>query len=241
MSFRGKEFVIIDGVTSDSFGVYVKDRPPVPTAERDVEHIEVRGRDGSLTKIYGYKDVVYTITLHMYEDGEQAFMPSFRAIKQRVINAKTLAFSDDLDVYRKVKHVSILEAYNPTKEFGRFDVVFTLDPFNYEVDNDWLSVSKGMTIDNEGYVAMPIIEAQASGIGHLFINEQEIVINDINGSITIDSESQNAYRKSSAGAITENLNKHMIGEFPIIQTGKNVIDYSGALSNVKIKLNKRWL
>src|SRR5699024_7005984 len=124
MTFRGKEFVIIDGVTSDSFGVYVKDRPPVPTAEQDVEYVEVRGRDGSLTKGYGYKDVVYTITMHMYEDGGQAFMPSFRAIKQRILNAKTLAFSDDLAVYRKVKDVTILEAYNPTQEFGRFDVVF---------------------------------------------------------------------------------------------------------------------
>src|SRR5699024_12763227 len=111
------------------------------------EYIEVRGRDGALTKVYGYKDVVYTITMHMYEDGEQAFLPSFRAIKQRILNAKTLAFSDDIDVYRKVKHVSILEAYNPTKEFGRFDGEFRLDPFSYELENDWLSVSTGMRYD----------------------------------------------------------------------------------------------
>jgi len=239
MTFRGKELVIIDGVVTDDFGVYVKDRPEVPTAERDIQRIDIRGRNGSLTKVYGYKDVEYTITMHMYEDDGGGFMKPFRLIKPKILNAKTLQFADDLSVYRKIKSVSILDTYNPTKEFGRFAVNFVLDPFMYEVDNPTEIITSRTTINNPGYEAEPVMTAHCNGTGNIYINDQEITIQNINGTITIDSEMQNAYRVS--GGYVTNLNNHMIGKFPVLEHGQNTISFDGDITKIELIKNWRWV
>src|SRR5690606_4222876 len=154
----------------------------------------------------------------------------FRKAKMYLLNAKTLIFDDDNEVFYKVKNVQIDTAENYVLQFGEFTVNFTLDPFQYEVNNPTETITSQTTINNPGYEALPVITAHMSGTGNIYVNEQKVTIQNINGTITIDSEMQNAYRIE--GGYIVNLNKHMIGKFPILRHGSNVIDFDGDISKM---------
>src|SRR5690606_38235708 len=166
----------------------------------------------------------------------ESFKKNFRKAKMFLLNAKTIQVDDDDDVYYKVKSVTVHPAENVMKTFGEFVVDFVLDPFMYEVNNPTEIITSRTTINNPGYKSEPIMTVTCSGTGKIYINDQEITIQNINGTITIDSEMQNAYRIE--GGYIVNLNKHMIGKFPVLRHGSNVIDFDGDIS--KIELIKNW-
>lgn len=226
----------INGVYTDEYKIKPKGRIEVPSPEQNVKHIEINGRHGTLTKKYGYKDIVLPVHFTILSDN---FKKTFRKAKMHLLNAKTLVFDDDDEVFYKVKSVSIDAAENLIKKFGEFTVNFTLDPFQYEIDNPVLTITSRTVIENEGYEAEPVMNVTCNGTGKVYINNQEITIQNINGTITIDSEMKNAYRIAS-GYVT-NLNKHMIGKFPVLRHGSNVIDFDGDISKLEIICNKRWV
>lgn len=229
--------LLIDEVPISEYELYYKELPVIPTPERDVEYIDIKGRDGELTKKYGYKNIPYPIDLYFYEN--KPFRKSFRKLKHHLLNAKTITFADDDEVYYKVKAVQIDDADTNIYKVGMFTVEFTLDPFQYEVSNGPQAITTQTTIINPGYESEPIITVHCGGTGKVYVNDVLILIQNVNGTITIDSEMQNAYRKNLT--ITENMNKHMIGEFPVLGHGNNVIKFDGDISKLELIKNGRWL
>lgn len=231
--------VLLDDVDTVDFGVAPEGRVAVPTAERDVVPIPIKGRDGSLTKKYGYKDIIFPIRFSILSF-DVPFKPLFRRVKPLFLDSNTLAMDDDLEVYYKIKSAHIEEADNTIKTLGKFTVNFRIDPFMYELENEPITITSRTTIENDGHEALPIITATCNGTGKIYVNEQEVIIQNVNGKITIDSEMKNAYRKSPTGLIAENMNKHMIGHFPVLQHGENVVEFSGNIDRLEIIPNRRW-
>ncbi len=223
----------LDGVDTREYKIKLRNRVDIPTPEQDVEYIDIKGRHGSLTKKYGFKDIPLPVDFYFYE--ASSFKQAFRKAKIKLFQAKTLKVSDDLSVYYKIKSISIETAENAILEIGEFTVLFTLAPFQFE-ETDSITITQETTLTNEGYESEPYIKAYSTGTGKLYINDQVVTIKDINGFIEIDSEMQNAYRKAD-GYIT-NLNDHMIGDFPVLSNGKNVIKFDGDIT--KIEINPRW-
>lgn len=223
----------INGVYTDEKGIYPKGRYEVPTPDEDIEIIYIKGRDGELTKKNGYRNISFIVRFYIHAD---SFKTAFRKAKPFILGAKTIQVDDDDEVYYKVKSLYIQPAENPMRTFGEFVVYFTLDPFQYETADSTRTITTRTTINNPGYESQPIITAQVAGTGRIYINGQEIVIQNINGSIIIDSELMNAYRNNQ-GIIT-NLNNHMVGDFPVLEHGNNVIDFDGDIT--KIEVNPRW-
>ncbi|MCF3941564.1 phage tail protein [Oceanobacillus alkalisoli] len=229
--------VLLDGVNTKEFNVKPKSRIEIPTPEQDTEHVEIRGRNGSLTKKYGYKDTILPVEFYIFQGG--SFKDVFREAKLKMINSKTFLLTDDKNIYYKVKSVSIDNAINPQDNLGEFTVIFRLDPFQYKVADSTRTITSRTTLNNPGYESQPIITATVAGTGKIYINDQVITIQNINGTIIIDSELMNAYRNSS-GIIT-NLNNHMIGDFPILEHGNNVINFDGDISRLIIDPRWRWV
>lgn len=227
----------INDVYTDDYGIHPKERIVVPTPERDIEHVEIRGRHGTLTKKYGYKDIPLPVRFYMLD--KDNFKPIFRKAKIHLLNAKTLVFDDDNEVFYKVKSVQIETAENIIKTFGEFVANFRLDPFQYEIANSSRTITTRTTLNNPGYESQPIITATVAGTGKIYINDQVITIQNVNGTIIIDSELMNAYRNSS-GIIT-NLNNHMIGDFPVVQSGQNVVEFDGDITKLEINPKWRWV
>lgn len=225
--------VKIDNTHIKDLKLCLSERPAIPTAQRDVEHVEIKGRHGSLTKKYGYKDIQYSLMFDFLED--TSFKQAFRTAKMALINAKKLSFLDDPNIYYKIKSVEIEDAANDILEYGQFTTNFTLDPFAYEITT-MQTITAQKTISNPGYESEPYIKATVNGTGKIYINNQVITIKDVNGIIEMDSTMQNAYRKEN-GYIT-NLNNHMIGDFLLLEHGNNIIKFDGNIT--KLEMDPRW-
>ena len=224
----------INDVYTDDYGIKPKGRIEVPTPQQDVQQIDIKGRHGSLTKKYGYMDI--PLLVHFYMIDKDNFKPVFRIAKMHLLNAKTIIFDDDNEIFYKVKNTQIDTAENIIKTFGEFTVNFILDPFQYELNDSSRIITDRTTFNNPGYESAPIITAQVAGTGRIYVNDQVITIQNVNGTIIINSELMNAYRNNN-GIIT-NLNNHMIGDFPILEHGSNVIDFDGDIT--KLEVNPRW-
>jgi phage-related protein len=224
--------VKINSVYTEEYNIHPKNRIEIPTPEQDIEYKEIKGRNGSLTRKYGFKDIPLPVHFTIYEE---SFKKAFRKAKMYLFNAKTLSFDDDNEVHYKVKSVRIDTAENLVERFGEFTVNFILDPFQYET-NPIQTISSPTTLNNQGYESEPYIKCYISGTGKIYIGNQEITIKDVNGTIEIDSAMMNAYRNES-GLIT-NLNNKMIGDFPVLVEGNNRISFDGGIT--KLEINPRW-
>ena len=98
------------------------------------------------------------------------------------------------------------------------------------------STSGTLTITNPGSVpSEPIITLTGSGEITLMIGMQIIELSEIDGSITIDSELQEAYYESTS------MNSKMSGDFPLLMPGSNAISWSGNVTAISIQPNWRYL
>lgn len=235
----GAEMMVqLDDIKIEALNLCLSERPPIPTPERQVEHIEIKGRNGSLTKKYGFRDIQYPLQFEFLED-DTSFKQAFRLAKIPILQAKKLCFLDDPTVYYKVKSVQIDEAVNDIFEYGQFTANFTLDPFAYENDTTTKTLTSQQIIINPGYESEPYIKATVSGTGRIYVNNQVVTIKDINGIIEMDSAMMNAYRKEN-GYIT-NLNNHMTGDFLLFEHGNNLVKFDGGISKLEIEPRWRWV
>lgn len=228
----------LDGIDIREYDMYQRERVVIPTAEQDIQTITIKGRNGELTKKYGYKNIPFSMSFIYFEKGE-SFKKAFRRFKAKFMDSQTLIVNGDDEVFYKIKSMNIEDAINDRDDIGEFTINFTLDPFQYEISNEPIAINDRTIIKNDGYETLPIITAQVAGTGRIYINDQEIVIRNINGTITIDSEMMNAYRDYN-GVIT-NLNNHMVGDFPILEHGDNVIEFDGDIERLEMIANRRWV
>jgi len=92
------------------------------------------------------------------------------------------------------------------------------------------------TINNPGSVySEPVITVYGTGDITLMVGTVIVELEGITGSITLDSELQEAYSG------TTSMNSAMSGEFPILKPGMNAISWTGEVTKVEVKPNWRYL
>ncbi|MRC31753.1 phage tail protein [Bacillus thuringiensis] len=219
----------IDNELASSYGLGLVGRPVIPTAKQKVEHIEIPGRHGSLTKKGAYENVPFKVKFNMLE--RENIKPFIRRAKPWLLQGRTLFFTDD-EVYRKIKHVEMGDITTEIEEHGEFEVDFTLDPFEYTEDVN-LKLTKPGVIYNPGTIESdPKFWIVGNGTFRITINDISFQIKDVNGSVVIDSEILEAYTD------TISMNNKMVGQFPILGVGENTIEWSGAIQFMEIR--PRW-
>lgn len=228
--------VVIDDINIKDLKLSLSSRPSIPSPEQDIEFIDIKGRNGSLTKKYGFKDIQYKLTFDFLED--VSFRQAFREAKMAFYKASKLIFTEDYNIYHKIKAVSIDDATNDILEYGQFTVTFTLDPFAYEPSN-MIEITRETKIMNFGFESEPYIKCYCSGTGNIYIGNQILTILDINGFIEFDSEKMNAYRNDNG--IFINLNNHMVGDFLLIPNGVSDVKFDGDITKLEIDPRWRWI
>ncbi|MBC2106153.1 phage tail domain-containing protein [Listeria booriae] len=228
--------ILIDGYDCTEYDICPVERPTIPTAKRDINIENARGRNGSIIDKFGYEDIKISITFNFLERCK-SFKVAFRHLKPWLLYAEKLAFADDLGFYYRVKHVEIDDAENEILEHGEFKVEFILDPFQYLVTSD-IAVKKNQELYNLGTIySEPYIKIVGSGDIKLVVNQLTVTLKGVSGFIELDSELYNAF-KNDGGIITDQNTKMFTYDFPILDVGKNVIDWTGNVQQVI--LNARW-
>lgn len=162
------------------------------------------------------------------------------AVSEWLTGKGDLIFSNEPDkVYRAlfIKDIN----YAKAGAFGgrkKFTLSFDCQPFKYAVDteNHNLRFTFPATFYGKGtYKAAPVITVYGNGDINLIINDRELLLTDIDGYITINSDIMDAYKN------TQSLNYKMVGEFPFLVPEENTISWTGNATKIKITPNWRWL
>jgi predicted phage tail component-like protein len=220
-------------------GIYLSERPTLPRAERNFRYTEIEGRDGTLTEdLETYKDVEIKLSCVMLNPDIQ------KNISDNLnswLNGEggTLTFSYLLGKYFKVKQVSGFEIKESSGILGEFEVTFICEGFRYlSIGLDVITLTGSpSSINNTGTLkSKPVIKIYGAGNVEIYINDTTaFTINNMTDYITIDSTMKDCYRD------TQLANNQMVGEFPLLEVGTNIFDWSGNISKIEVQPNWKCL
>lgn len=223
------------GVDSRDFdGLIICELPSISKPQMRVEAISIDGKNGDIAEFLGY--AAYDKTLKIGLTRSQ----NIDAVVQYFSGKGEAIFSNEPDkVYRR----EIIDGVNYERlvKFRVADVKFHTQPYKYlrnepavilEIDDQ-----TSLLVENLGLeTSLPIITLHGEGIITLSINDVAIFQVDIDDKfVTIDSEKEESYK----GNVLKN--RFMMGEFPELLQGKNMITWAGNLSKIEVHPKSRWL
>ena len=236
-----QDYFLWNGVDCRTYGIHVTEQPPITIPLERSTQTNVPGRPGSLTQLEGedvYDDMILTATCFI---SDPALIP---AIAAWLKGSGTVTFANRLGGHYKARIVNQIpfEKILRGNPHCSFSVNFRCFPFWYleNVENISLYTSTQI-IQNPGSVySEPKIKVFGSGNITLMIGTQIVELQDVDGSIILDSVLQEAYKEDAVGTSTLQ-NEKMSGEFPILRPGANAISWTGAVSLIVITPNWRYL
>ena len=226
-------FTLDDTINSRAtWGLRITEPPIIPTTTRIVESVTVDGREGTLTLLKGWEDI--TLTMRAALLGEN-IRYRFRDIVPAILAAKTVYFSNDNDVYFKIKHSGVGGLVRVLSTLYDFSLTFVCEPFRYwRYGGSIMLTSSPTNITNQGNVfTLPLITVIGTGNGTLTVGGKQTKLNILAGKLTIDSALMECYQGGTA------QNNQMQGPFPVLASGDTPISWSGGISYIEIE-EPRW-
>lgn len=231
----------INGVSSNEYGIFVDTLQPVP-------HAQQRYTTGTTREPYGIPDDVFE-PISYYISFYKFFPESMddSTLRAFLVNGTVLQLSNYPDIYFKILTMNVIEV-SGMHDNRRIDyrLSFALAPFRYGLENDWVTLSKGDTIENIGtWFSKPLIELyKPFGTITITINNVDYefrgMTHDGGGSrpgldhVFIDSQRLIVYNGENEMYIGRDD-----GRYPRLEVGENTISWSGEVETVKIKVNWR--
>lgn len=202
------------------------ERPPA-----NIEKIVIPGRDGFLTQDDGtYQGIVKTCECSL-DNGNIDDICSWLTGSGEVI------FSNEPDKKYKAVIINKIPFSKIIPTFHSFIIQFECMPHKYSIDNNVITLTTPpATVTNTGTAtSKPIIKIYGTGIINLAINGIAITITNVIDYVTIDSVLMDAYKD------TQLFNNNMYGNFPQLNVGANVMNWSGTVTKIEIIPNWRYI
>ncbi len=225
-----------NGTRSTDVGVYVSDLPPVTIPLERSKQTVIPGRAGSLTTLEGddaYDDLTLTAKCWIRDP---TLIPSVAAWLK---GEGTVTFANrpggfyHARISNQIPFEKILRG-NPHCSFA---VNFRCSPPFW-----YLNTPEDITVTESSYIlanpgtvySEPVITVYGSGDITLIINDSFVELEHIEGSITLNSVIQEAYRDDTL------MNEKMDGDFPVLKPGNNLISWTGTVSRIVLEPNWRF-
>lgn len=227
----------IDGISSDTHGVFVETLEPVP-------HAQQRYTTGLTRKPYAipdevYNEIPYSITFYKFFPSDM----DDKALRTFLSKGSILQLSILPSVYFKILTMSCQISQTADNKRINYVLSFTLEPYRYGLNNAWINISSGATVVNEGTItAYPLIElTDPDGDIKLTVNNVDYEIKGLSASETeipnkvyIDRERFIIYDQDNMLLIGKDD-----GKMPELIVGNNAISWEGDITAVRIKTNWR--
>ena len=208
----------------------------LPSCNEVVENIDVEGRNGSLTVKQGYyQDRILDLNFMLKRNHNESIEDFY--LKIDAIQEWFLSGAEDLIIYLKpnkvlkVKNIMLSDMTPSNVFFLEFTATVTCDPFFYISNEKVITINKNNSSINYRGTAPGELKLKIYGTGdiQLTINNTTLQINNIVDNITLDS-------KFLLCLDNENYNKSidMIGNFPLLEKGNNVISWIGNLTKLEV-------
>lgn len=230
-----RHYLYFAGKDSREFGIYISGSGTFNAPERDVEFVSVPGRSGDLTIDNGrFLNVTGTYPAFIHQNFTENAMKA-RLWLQSLTGYQRLEDTYHPDYYRMAVYRGPLDFETRALNSGAdFDLSFECKPQRYLKSGEFpVQISAPGALYNPWMPSLPLITVYGSGAGVLSVGGYTVTIHDMTDSLTLDSETGNAYK----GLSNENGNIYA-PEFPVLQSGRNVVGWSGGISRVEI--TPRW-
>lgn len=164
-----------DGVDSKDFGVYISDTGAFNAPERDVEMIEIPGRNGAYALDKGrFNNIEVTYNAFVATDSESDYISGINALRNALCSRKGYCRLEDEfnpNEYRMAVYKSGLKVSSISDQSGEFTITFDCQPQRFLKSGEMaVSVESGGTITNPTlFDASPILEVY--GYGNITIGE----------------------------------------------------------------------
>lgn len=172
-----------NGVRAADYGIYVTDVNVFNSAARDVEYIQIPGRDGAFALDRGrFQNISVVYKCAMTQDTDEDFATAISEFRNAIASTKGYKrLEDDIhtDEYRMGVFSKGLEAPTLNTKTATFDVEFNCQPQRFLKSGETaVSVASGGTINNPTlFESHPLLKAW--GYGDININDETVTIDDV--------------------------------------------------------------
>lgn len=243
------------GERSSDFGIYISGENTFNSPERDVEYIQIAGKNGDLTISNNrFKNISVSYPAFILKNFK-ANSSRAKAWLLQQAGYRRLEDTYDPDYFRMGQFSGPIDFDMRFLNYsGEMELTFNCKPQRWRKDGENIVTLEGKaatgqytggTLYNfERFASLPYMKVYGSDEGgeilvrHFDENgdmdkSNSLTIKSITGYIEIDSETQNAYR----GTLNAN-DTVSIAEFPQLPPGKNQILYNRDIEKIEIK--PRW-
>ena len=233
-AITGRDYIIINGISSDTVGLYI-DTPPMPPMQaRNFQTISIPNRAETLTmQEITRPDVQIDINAYLFDDEQSADPAVIYAYLDAAETLKT-SKNDDFE-YRVRRLLGVTPAY---QGHGKqlLTISFICSPYRYSTDNEPIEYSYSpASITNSGTVfCEPIYKLYGTGELELIVNEDEankLVIPDVDGYVIADAEKLICHKDGTF--------LRSSGKIPFFNVGENSIETNA--TRIELIKNERWL
>ena len=233
-------YFIFRGIDSRDIGVVVEDMFDVHRPKRNVQTIQVPGRDGRLMQDDGTYDT-YTISGKI-----NCFGAPLSDVYAWLSGSGDLILGDEPT--RSIRANATAQIKNTRFRcdgcYDSLQVSFDCQPFRYHVEqtdgaNDIPLTSSPATVSNPGtHKCAPRLTIEGTGDAVLTIGTQILEVTDLAGGVIIDSELGECFNLTET-ALRNDCVTLMDEDFPTLAPGANIISWTGT-GVTKITVTPRW-
>ena len=233
------DYIIINGKKSTSLnGLIITSLPPITKPKIRANLEEIDGVDGDIINKLGYSayDKTFEIGLS-YNYNVDDVIEYFNTEGQ-------IIFSNEPDKYYNFTMLNQID-FEKLLRFKKAKITIHVQPFKYSnIEStktyNFTEQSQSLAVRNNGNIySKPIITLYGNGTINLSLNGTEVFTIALNGSMVLDTESQNAYDPETL----DFLNRYVIGDFKnlYLKIGLNTLSWTGDLTKVEINNCSRWI
>lgn len=225
--------IIYNGVSTKDYNLRIINEVSHELSSHDIETEVVPGRDGVLLlDNQRLKPVERAFPLRLIDDVYQSTTEIAEWLGVKGWHDLELSW-DEGYIYQAtvINMISISEVL---KQLGRLQVVFLVHPIKYFKDNSKITVTKEESLINRGNVkAHPLIELTGSGNTVITINGRRTVLEDVQGSITLDMKNRMVYKGNLSA--WEKVVREENAVFPHLDVGNNKVSWTGDFTMKMVK------
>lgn len=234
---------VYDGIVSSDMALVISNKTAQTSPEASVSFQTIPGRDGSL--IIDNKrlaNFIYPIHTYLRPESDMDIHEAATHISQWLkgdIRYRELYLSWDPNYIYKAVYNEQFSITDILPRFGKIALNFKCHPIKYRISGqNTMALTSGQTILNpEKRAAKPLITITGTGDITLKKNGANwLVLSNIDGFITVDSESKSVYKDGPN--LFEKMNATLSPLFPQLDPGTNVITWVEA--GFSVSITPRW-